>query len=207
MNPTARVHAAYARIAEVDRPEIWIALRSREQALIEAAAVQRRLDAGEVLPLAGRTVAVKDNIDVAAMPTTAGCPAFAYEPERTAVAVERLTRAGAIVIGKTNMDQFATGLVGTRSPYGAVRDARRPAYVSGGRARARPSPWRWASPTSRWAPTPPARAGCRPHSPGSSGSSPRAASFPPPAWCRHAARWTACRSSPPQSRRPRALWT
>ena len=132
MHATARVRAAYARIAEVDRPEIWITLRSLDEALLEAEAVQRRLEAGEVLPLAGRTVAIKDNIDVTAMATTAGCPAFAYEPERPAVAVERLTRAGAIVIGKTNLDQFATGLVGTRSPYGAVRDARRPTYVSGG---------------------------------------------------------------------------
>ncbi len=84
------------------------------------------------LPLAGLLLAVKDNIDVAGIPTTAGCPAFAYAPARTAPAVARLLDAGAVLLGKTNLDQFATGLVGTRSPHGAVRDARRPEYVSGG---------------------------------------------------------------------------
>src|SRR6185436_8315621 len=76
--------------------------------------------------------AVKDNFDVAGLPTTAGCPSFAYKPQRTATVVQRLFDGGAILIGKTNMDQFATGLVGTRSPYGAcssVYDAR---YISGG---------------------------------------------------------------------------
>jgi allophanate hydrolase len=122
------VQAAYARIAEVDRPEVWITLRPPEDVLAEAAMV----DAGPPLPLAGVLLAVKDNIDVAGLPTTAGCPAYAYEPSVDAPAVARLRAAGALVVGKTNMDQFATGLVGTRSPYGAVRDARRPGYVSGG---------------------------------------------------------------------------
>ncbi|HEX4107297.1 MAG TPA: allophanate hydrolase [Solirubrobacteraceae bacterium] len=80
----------------------------------------------------GLTVAVKDNIDVAGFPTTAACPAFAYAPARDADVVARLRAAGAAIVGKTNMDQFATGLVGTRSPYGVVRDVRRPAYVAGG---------------------------------------------------------------------------
>ncbi len=71
------------------------------------------------LPLYGVPFAVKDNIDVAGMPTTAGCPAFAYTPEQSATVVERLLAAGAMLIGKTNIDQFATGLVGVRSPYGA----------------------------------------------------------------------------------------
>ncbi|WP_067667249.1 allophanate hydrolase [Nocardia miyunensis] len=82
--------------------------------------------------LAGLRLAVKDNVDVAEMPTTAGCPEFAYTPERDAPAVAALRAAGAVVVGKTNLDQFATGLVGTRSPYGAVRDLRRPEFVSGG---------------------------------------------------------------------------
>jgi allophanate hydrolase len=86
----------------------------------------------ERLPLYGVPFAVKDNIDVAGMPTTAACPAFSYVPERSATAVERLEAAGAILVGKTNMDQFATGLVGTRSPYGAVPNAFNPAYISGG---------------------------------------------------------------------------
>ncbi|MQY23204.1 Allophanate hydrolase [Nocardia sp. RB20] len=82
--------------------------------------------------LAGLRLAVKDNVDVAGMPTTAGCPEFAYTPEHDAPAVAALRAAGAVVVGKTNLDQFATGLVGTRSPYGAVSDLRRPEFVSGG---------------------------------------------------------------------------
>jgi allophanate hydrolase len=126
------VRTAYRRIAAADRPEVWITLRPEDGALVDAAVVDQRVAAGERLPLAGTTVAVKDNIDVAGLPTTAGCPAFAYHPERSAPAVERLVAAGAVVIGKTNMDQFATGLVGTRTPYGPVRDARRPDRISGG---------------------------------------------------------------------------
>ncbi|WP_067703523.1 allophanate hydrolase [Nocardia jejuensis] len=83
-------------------------------------------------PLAGITLAVKDNVDVAGLPTTAGCPEFAYTPAEDAAAVAALRSAGAVVLGKTNLDQFATGLVGTRSPYGAVDNALRPGYISGG---------------------------------------------------------------------------
>ncbi|BDU03712.1 allophanate hydrolase [Nocardia sputorum] len=132
VDPIARVAAAYRRIAEVDRPEVWITLRPESEVAAEAAALARRLAAGEALPLAGVLVAVKDNIDVAGLPTTAACPEFAYQPEATAAAVERLLAAGALVLGKTNLDQFATGLVGTRSPYGAVRNALDPELVSGG---------------------------------------------------------------------------
>jgi allophanate hydrolase len=84
------------------------------------------------LPLYGVPFAVKDNIDVAGMPTTAACPAFSYVPGRSATAVEKLEAAGAVLVGKTNLDQFATGLVGTRSPYGAVPNAFRPKFISGG---------------------------------------------------------------------------
>src|SRR3954462_13021782 len=83
-------------------------------------------------PLAGVRLAVKDNVDAAGLPTTAACPEFAYRPGRDAAAVAALQAAGAVVVGKTNLDQFATGLVGTRSPYGAVPDSRRPEYISGG---------------------------------------------------------------------------
>ncbi|MEU1548921.1 allophanate hydrolase [Nocardia sp. NPDC005745] len=131
-DPVERVAAAYRRIAEVDRPEVWITLRPESEVAAEAAALARRLAAGESLPLAGVLVAVKDNIDVAGLPTTAACPEFAYLPEVTAAAIERLLAAGALVLGKTNLDQFATGLVGTRSPYGAVRNARYPELVAGG---------------------------------------------------------------------------
>ena len=123
-----------ARIAAYDavQPQIWIS-RARPDDLIAAArAIDARLAAGEDLPLAGVPFAVKDNIDAAGFDTTAACPAFAYRPERSATVVERLAAAGAICVGKTNLDQFATGLNGTRSPYGSPRNAYDLAYVSGG---------------------------------------------------------------------------
>ncbi|MEU7826576.1 allophanate hydrolase [Catellatospora sp. NPDC049133] len=132
MTPQDRVRDAYARLARGERPEAWITLRAEEDVLADAAALEQRLAAGERLPLAGSLLAVKDNIDVAGLATTAACPEYAYLPERSAPAVQRLVDAGALVLGKTNLDQFATGLVGTRSPYGAVRDVRDPARVSGG---------------------------------------------------------------------------
>ncbi|MFG2884726.1 allophanate hydrolase [Streptomyces sp. NPDC048297] len=127
-----RVRAAYARIAQVDRPEVWIGLRPQAETEADAAEVDAKAAAGARLPLAGTVLAVKGNIDVAGLPTTAGCPAYAYEPDADAPAVARLKAAGAVVLGTTNLDQFATGLVGTRSPYGAVRGAVDPERVSGG---------------------------------------------------------------------------
>ncbi|MES5822371.1 allophanate hydrolase [Streptomyces sp. RG80] len=132
MSAVQRVRAAYERVEAVDRPEIWIDLRPRAEVEAEARALDERVTAGERLPLAGRLLAVKGNIDVAGLPTTAGCPAYAYRPEADAPAVAGLRAAGAIVLGTTNLDQFATGLVGTRSPHGAVRNAHDPAYISGG---------------------------------------------------------------------------
>jgi len=129
---TRRVLEALAAIEECGRPEVWISLRGRVELLAEAAEIDRRSAAGEELPLAGTACAVKDNIDVAGLETTAACPEFAYRPAADAPAVARLRAAGAVVLGKTNLDQFATGLVGTRSPYGAVRNAAHPEYVSGG---------------------------------------------------------------------------
>jgi allophanate hydrolase len=127
-----RVRAAYAAIGAAGRPEVWIALRPAGEALAEAAVIDARVAGGGELPLAGLVAAVKDNIDVAGLPTTAGAPSFAYQPAEDATAVARLRAAGAIVVGKTNLDQFATGLVGTRSPHGAVRNAWDPARISGG---------------------------------------------------------------------------
>ncbi|WP_328934651.1 MULTISPECIES: allophanate hydrolase [unclassified Streptomyces] len=128
----SRVQAAYARIEAVNRPEIWIDLRPQAEVEQEARTLDDRLTAGEQLPLAGRLFAAKGNIDVHGLPTTAGCPAYAYTPEADAPVVARLRAAGAIVLGTTNLDQFATGLVGTRSPYGAVRNAHDPERISGG---------------------------------------------------------------------------
>ncbi|MEJ6011575.1 allophanate hydrolase [Novosphingobium aquae] len=123
-----------ARLAAYDpiQPQVWISRPAPEQILAAARAVDARVAAGEVLPLAGVPFAVKDNIDVAGMETTAACPAFAFQPEESAAVIERLLDAGAICIGKTNLDQFATGLNGTRSPHGAPRNAYNLAYVSGG---------------------------------------------------------------------------
>ncbi len=132
MPATGRVAAAYRAIDALDRPEIWISLRGEADALAEAAEIDARVGHGEKLPLAGILLAVKDNIDIAGTPTTCACPGFARTPDHTAPAVARLVEQGAIVLGKTNLDQFATGLVGTRSPYGAVRNSRFPDRVSGG---------------------------------------------------------------------------
>ena len=121
-------------VAEYDliQPQVWTLRLPAETVLAQARAVETRIAAGETLPLAGVPFAVKDNIDVGALPTTAACPAFAYTPERSATVVERLIAAGAVLIGKTNLDQFATGLVGARSPYGAPRCVFNQAFVSGG---------------------------------------------------------------------------
>ncbi|TEA03759.1 Allophanate hydrolase [Mycobacteroides salmoniphilum] len=103
---------------------VWITHRPEDEISAELQ--------GSSGPLAGVRLAVKDNVDVGGVPTTAACPEFAYIPEHDAPAVAALRAAGATVVGKTNLDQFATGLVGTRSPYGAVSDSRRPEYISGG---------------------------------------------------------------------------
>lgn len=114
----------------------WIYIAPWEEVAAQFGALLDRVRAagGDVaeLPLYGVPFAVKDNIDVGGWPTTAACPAFLYTAERDAVVVERLKAAGAIVVGKTNMDQFATGLVGTRSPYGVVPSAFHPEYIAGG---------------------------------------------------------------------------
>ena len=123
-----------ARLSAYDahQPQLWIS-RADPQAMRAAArAIDARVAAGEHLPLAGVPYAAKDNIDVAGLETTAACPAFAYQPERSATVIERLEAAGAICVGKTNLDQFATGLVGTRNPYGIPRNAYNRDYVSGG---------------------------------------------------------------------------
>jgi allophanate hydrolase len=123
-----------ARIAAYDavQPQAWISRAAPEALLEQAAAIDARIAAGEELPLAGVPFAAKDNIDVAGFETTAACPAFAYTPAKSATVIERLSAAGAICVGKTNLDQFATGLVGVRSPYGIPRNVRNLGYVSGG---------------------------------------------------------------------------
>ena len=123
-----------ARIEAYDaiQPQIWISRAPRDGVLEAARKVDARIAAGETLPLAGVAYAVKDNIAVAGLETTAACPAFAYSPDQSAGVIERLEAAGAICVGKTNLDQFATGLVGVRSPYGIPRNVYNRDYVSGG---------------------------------------------------------------------------
>ncbi len=130
LDPLQLVDQLHARMAGEDRHHVWI----RRLGAAELRAYARPLLGRDPdsLPLYGIPFAIKDNIDLAGIPTTAGCPEFAYTPERSAFVVERLIAAGAIPVGKTNLDQFATGLVGARSPYGAARNALDPEYISGG---------------------------------------------------------------------------
>jgi allophanate hydrolase len=129
-SPAETVARSYARIRSYNDPAIFISLREEKDAIAEAESLATR-DAN-ALPLFGVPVAVKDNIDVKGLPTTAACPAFSYSPSHDATSVARLRAAGAIMIGKTNLDQFATGLVGTRSPYGIPVNPMRGDLIPGG---------------------------------------------------------------------------
>lgn len=126
------ITTAYRRIERDRHRNCWIYVRPMDEALAEAEALTRRAAAGEILPLLGVPFGVKDNIDVENMPTTAACPSFEHIATQSAISVARLTAAGAICLGKTNLDQFATGLSGARSPYGACSSAANDLYVSGG---------------------------------------------------------------------------
>jgi allophanate hydrolase len=130
MSPVQTIARSYQRIRDRNDPAVFISLRDERSAIAEAEALAAKDPA--TLPLYGVPVAVKDNIDVAGLPTTAACPAFAYSPARDATSVARLRAAGAIVIGKTNLDQFATGLVGVRSPHGVPKNPIREDLIPGG---------------------------------------------------------------------------
>ncbi len=132
VTPERVLDGIFARIAVEGVKPAWICLAPRERVAAQIADINRRRQAGETLPLFGIPFAAKDNIDVAGLPTTAACPDFAYVPTRSATVVEKLEAAGAILVGKTNLDQFATGLVGTRTPYGICASVFDPAYISGG---------------------------------------------------------------------------
>jgi allophanate hydrolase len=134
LSPRVVVEEVLRRIEAAGDDKVWISRFTPEQLREAAGQLERRADAEgiEAMPLYGVPFAVKDNIDVAGLPTTAACPAFVYRPEHSAKVVERLVAAGAIVIGKTNLDQFATGLVGTRSPYGTSRNPFDPDFIPGG---------------------------------------------------------------------------
>jgi allophanate hydrolase len=131
LTPSAVVEAIYDAIERSGAQPVWITLVERGENLARAHALE--IDpAARSLPLYGIPFAVKDNFDVAGLPTTAACPAFAHRATETATVVQRLLDAGAILIGKTNMDQFATGLVGTRTPYGVCSSVFDSQYISGG---------------------------------------------------------------------------
>ncbi len=129
-SPLDVVDQVIATIARVPDSGVWVTLLERERILQYAAALARQ-DPG-ALPLYGVPFAIKDNIDLEGIATTAGCPDYAYTPVRSAWVVRKLIEAGAVPIGKTNLDQFATGLVGTRSPYGVARNSFDSAYIPGG---------------------------------------------------------------------------
>jgi allophanate hydrolase len=128
--PADIVARTFARMRAHADPAIFIAIRDEAEVIAEARALQ--LAGKASLPLYGIPVAVKDNIDVKGLPTTAACPAYSYRPQKDAACVARLREAGALIIGKTNLDQFATGLVGTRTPYGIGRNLFDPKLIPGG---------------------------------------------------------------------------
>ncbi len=128
--PDYVIDSLLSRAAQFDDHNIWIQRLTRAQ--LEPYLARLRQCAPESLPLYGIPFAIKDNIDLAGIPTTAACTAFAYTPTESAFAVQQLIDAGAIPLGKTNLDQFATGLVGTRSPYGACHNAFDQGFISGG---------------------------------------------------------------------------
>ena len=128
--PEDVVARSFARIRAHADPAIFIALREETEVVAEARELARAAET--TLPLYGIPVAVKDNIDVRGLPTTAACPAFTYRPGQDATAVARLRAAGALVLGKTNLDQFATGLVGVRTPYGIPRNLFDAKLIPGG---------------------------------------------------------------------------
>jgi allophanate hydrolase len=130
--PRAVIAEILERIVALNDDAIWIARRPDAELLAEADHLTDRFADRVELPLYGIPFAVKDNIDVTGLPTTAACPAYEYRPPDSAPVVQKLIAAGAIVIGKTNLDQFATGLVGVRSPYGVPRNSFDPAMVPGG---------------------------------------------------------------------------
>jgi allophanate hydrolase len=127
--PSDVIREAWTRIRARGESPVWIHLVPESESVVRAEALGPFRDD---LPLYGIPFAIKDNIDLAGSPTTAACPDFAYTPTASAAVVDRLISAGAIPIGKTNLDQFATGLVGTRSPYGAPSSVFDDEYISGG---------------------------------------------------------------------------
>jgi len=129
-SPADIVARSFARIRAHNDPAIFISLREEQDVASEARALAATGDTS--LPLYGIPITVKDNIDVKGLPTTAACPAYSYRPARDATSVARARAAGALILGKTNLDQFATGLVGVRTPYGIARNLFDAKLIPGG---------------------------------------------------------------------------
>lgn len=132
IKPSDVMEYVLGRLHDDDQANVWISLVDADRAIKAAQELDDRIDEIEDLPLYGTILSVKDCVDVAGIPTTAACPAFSYVPQVSSPVVDRLLAAGALYIGKTNMDQFATGLVGVRSPYGIPTNPHNPAYIPGG---------------------------------------------------------------------------
>jgi allophanate hydrolase len=130
LTPTQLVKLLEVEIGDANSHNVWIRRLTLAEMLVYAKNLEGKNAAS--LPLYGIPFAIKDNIDLAGTPTTAGCPDFAFTPQASATVVQKLIDAGAIPVGKTNLDQFATGLVGTRSPYGVCKNSIDPDYISGG---------------------------------------------------------------------------
>lgn len=130
---SAVINQIYDRIEAYADKAVWIHLIPREEALEAAAALLAKYSNGDMLPpLYGIPFSIKDSIDIAGIPTTVGCPSYAYTPDKTAPLVRKILEAGGILVGKTNMDQFATGSTGHRSPYGTPRSVFDSDYIPGG---------------------------------------------------------------------------
>ena len=130
LSPLDLINDCYERIEKDFKDQIWISLRKRSEAIKIAELVSTSSRKNK--PLWGIPFSVKDNIDVEGLATTAACPKYSYFPEQSSPVVQALENAGAICLGKTNLDQFATGLNGTRSPYGVCTSVFNDEYISGG---------------------------------------------------------------------------
>ena len=130
MTPVQVAEEALRRANDPQYPHVWI--RKLEPGRLLSLARALPAKPADDLPLYGVPFAIKDNIDLEGTPTTAGCPDFAFDPKQSAVVVEKLIAAGALPVGKTNLDQFATGLVGVRSPYGICRSVFNGHHIAGG---------------------------------------------------------------------------
>lgn len=184
--PRGVIEALLPALEAEDTHRIWISRIPRERLIAYATALEGKDP--RTLPLYGVPFAIKDNIDLVDLPTTAACPAYSYAPKRNATVVQRLIDAGAIPVGKTNLDQFATGLVGVRSPMAAAATASILRTCPADRVPVPRSQWRSVSRASASVPTRPVRAGCLPPSTISSATSPRAVCCRHRAWSPRAGR-------------------